>query len=143
MEPAERSSEAPPMSALIGRRLVKVVRLAWHPLGRPARLNAGPALLVFDDGRAVLLDGDCDWTLEVTHTAFDDTRWFERYDYDWDGSRWLSRDASAEPPFASVMARRLSAVEPLYDDVDQLMGVKLDFEHQVLTLRTWQGEIET
>jgi hypothetical protein len=42
------------MNGPIGRKLVKVVRLAWHPTGD---LTEGPVHLVFDDGRGLLLEG--------------------------------------------------------------------------------------
>ncbi|WP_426503523.1 hypothetical protein ACPPVO_38690 [Dactylosporangium sp. McL0621] len=56
------------MDALIGRRLVKVVRLAWHRPDEPDELNVGPVQLVFDDGHGLLLDGGSDWTLTLTET---------------------------------------------------------------------------
>jgi hypothetical protein len=40
------------MDALIGRSLVKVVRLAWHWADEPDDLSVGPVQLVFDDGRS-------------------------------------------------------------------------------------------
>jgi hypothetical protein len=134
--------EGTQMDALVGRRLVKVVRLAWHPPNEPAELTVGPVQLVFDDGRGALLDSRSDWTLEVTETVADDERFLDPYDYDYNGGRWVSRDASTEPPFASVIERHLAEVEQIRNEVNDVMGIRLDFEGKILTLKTWQGEIK-
>ncbi|WP_422738923.1 hypothetical protein ACN263_06565 [Micromonospora sp. WMMD729] len=127
------------MDALVGRRLVKVVRLGWHRPGEPDEPDVGPVLLVFDDGRGLLLDGRSDWTLGLTETYPGDDGLPDPYDYD--GGRWLSRDASAEPPFASVITRPLAHLEEIRNDVNEVTGLRLDFDGQMLTLTTWQGEI--
>jgi hypothetical protein len=135
--------EGSQMDALVGRRLVKVVRLTWHWPGEPDEPNVGPVQLVFDDGRGLLLDGRSDWTLVLAETDPGDDGWRDPYDYDYDGGRWLSRDASAEPPFASVIARPLAHLEQLRNEVNEVIGLRLDFDGQMLTLETWQGEIKT
>ncbi|MEU7844140.1 hypothetical protein AB0B39_24610 [Micromonospora sp. NPDC049114] len=61
--------------------------------------------------------------------------------YDYDGGRWLSRDASAEPPFASVITRPLAHLKEIRNEVNEVTGLRLDFDGQMLTLKTWQGEI--
>ncbi|MFG2043854.1 hypothetical protein [Dactylosporangium sp. NPDC048998] len=131
------------MDALIGRRLVKVVRLAWHWADEPDDLSVGPVQLVFDDGRGLLLAGRSDWTLELVETYPGDDRWLAPYDYDYDGGRWLSRDASTEPPFASVIARPLNELRPIRNGVNEVIGLRLDLDGQILTLKTWQGEVKT
>jgi hypothetical protein len=55
----------------------------------------------------------------------------------------LSRDASTEPPFASVVARPLGELEPIRNEVNEVIGLRLDFDGQILTLKTWQGEVKT
>jgi hypothetical protein len=49
------------MDALIGCKLLRVIRLAWHPASDPSNLNVGPVHLVFDDCRGLLLAGRSDW----------------------------------------------------------------------------------
>ncbi|MFC5927947.1 hypothetical protein [Micromonospora vulcania] len=63
------------MDALIGRRLVKVVRLAWRRSDEPVELSVGPVQLVFADGRALLLDGQSDWTVALTETCPGDAQY--------------------------------------------------------------------
>ncbi|WP_067697432.1 hypothetical protein [Actinoplanes awajinensis] len=131
------------MDALIGRKLVRVERLAWHYAGGVAKANVGPVHLVFEGDRGILLAGRADWSLEVVETCAVDRSWLDDYDYDWDGSRWLLRDASSEPPFASLMTRRLRALQPMHNEIDEVTGLELDFDGQALTLATWEGEITT
>jgi hypothetical protein len=131
------------MDAMIGRRLVKVVRLAWRRPGEPDQFNVGPVQLVFDDGGGLLLDGHSDWTLSLTETYPGDESWLGLYDYDCDGGRWWPRDASAEPPFSSVIARPLVYVEQTRNEVDEVTGLTLDFEGNLVTLGIWQGEIRS
>ncbi|WP_238009530.1 hypothetical protein KZZ52_26980 [Dactylosporangium sp. AC04546] len=131
------------MDALIGRRLVKVVRLAWHWADEPDDLGVGPAQLVFDEGRGLLVASRSDWTLKLVETCPGDDTWLDPYNYDYDGGRWLSRDASAEPPFASVIARPLADLGQIRNEIDEVVGIRLDFDGQILTLKTWQGEIKT
>ncbi|GIF40172.1 hypothetical protein [Actinoplanes xinjiangensis] len=131
------------MDALIGRALVTVERLGWHQAGGSVDLGVGPVHLVFEGGRGILLEGRSDWSLELTETHPGDRSWWDGYDYDWNGSRWALRDASGESPFAPVIHRRLSALEPLRNEVDEVTGLGLDFDGRALTLRTWEGEVTT
>lgn len=135
--------EGSKLDALIGHRLVKVVRLAWHWPGEPDELNVGPVLLVFDDGRGLLLHGRSDWTLALTETDPGDDGWLDPYNYDYEGGRWWSRDASAEPPFASLITRPLAHLEQIRNEVNEVIGLRLSFDGETLTLKTWQGEIKT
>ncbi|MFF5234947.1 hypothetical protein [Dactylosporangium sp. NPDC000521] len=120
-----------------------IVRLAWHWPGDPVEVNVGPVKLVFDDGRGLVLEGRSDWALRLTETSAGDDGWRDRYDYDYDGGRWLPRDASAEPPFASVMSRTLTHLELLRDEFDEPTGLSLDLDGRPLTLKLWEGEITT
>ncbi|MGA3562194.1 hypothetical protein [Melissospora conviva] len=131
------------MDALISHRLAKVTRLAWDQPGDPSDFNAGPVHLVFDDGRGLLLDGRSDWTLEFIQTEPGDEKWLSVYDYDYLGGRWIARDASTEPPFASVIALPLVDWAPTFNAVGEVVGLRLDFHGQQLTLRTWEGEVTT
>ena len=90
-----------------------------------------------------MLAGRSDWTLKLVETQPGDDRWLDPYDYDYDGGRWLSRDASTGPPFASAIARPLDEVGPIRNEVNELIGFRLDFDGRILTLKTWQGEIKT
>ncbi|GAB3982302.1 hypothetical protein V1634_26955 [Plantactinospora veratri] len=68
-----------------------------------------------DDGRGLLFDGRSDWSLTIVPTAPGDEGWRSAYDYD--GGRWVGRDASGEEPFASVIAGVLSGWNPEHDEV--------------------------
>jgi hypothetical protein len=130
------------VDALIGRRLAKVMRLAWHWPGEPDDLSVGPVHLVFDDGRGLFLSGRTDWSLEVVETDPNDDTWLATYDYDYDGGRWVPRDASTESPFVAVIARSLTGLESVRNEVQEVFGLRLDFDGQVLMLTTWEGEIK-
>ncbi|GIF26631.1 hypothetical protein BJ973_001076 [Actinoplanes tereljensis] len=131
------------MDALVGRKLVKAERLGWCLAGKPDDLSAGPVHLVFEGGQGILLDGQSDWSLKLMETYPEDRTWLDAYDYDWEGARWLLRDASSEPPFAAVMARHLVALEPTYNEVNEMTGLSLNFDGHPLTLKTREGEVVT
>lgn len=130
-------------SALIGRGLVKVERLGWCESGALAERAVGPVHLVFDGGRGLFVSGRSDWSLEVVETAPGDSAWLTAYDYDWHGSRWVLRDASGEAPFAAVIAERLAALEPVRDEVGEVVGLDLGFGGRTVTLRMSEGEVTT
>ena len=131
------------MDALIGRKLLKVERLGWHQDGALDDRSVGPVHLVFEGDLGLFLAGRSDWSLQVVETHPGDRAWLDAYDYDWYGSRWMLRDASDEVPFASMLAKRLIAVEPMLNQVDELIGLELDFDGDALTLKTWEGEVAT
>jgi hypothetical protein len=116
------------MDALIGRKLVNVVRLAWHQAVGPDDLTVGPAHLVFEGGRGLFLAGRSDWALTFVETEPGYEGWLSAYDYD--GGRWLSRDASKEQPFAPVIARPLVGLEPILNAVNEVVGLVLEFDSQ-------------
>ncbi|MFI6079204.1 hypothetical protein ACIA5C_47660 [Actinoplanes sp. NPDC051343] len=131
------------MEMLIGRKLVRVQRLSWHQPGEADNLSVGPVHLVFEGGQGIFFAGGSDWSLELVETDPESRVWLDVYDYDWYGSRWLLRDASGEPPFAAVVAQPFVAMEPVRNEVDQVIGVNLNFGGQTLTLQTWGGEVTT
>jgi hypothetical protein len=129
------------MDALIGRKLVNVERLGWHQAGELDDVSVGPVHLVFEGERGLLLAGRTDWSLELTETCAADRTWRDTYDYDCYGSRWTLREVSSEPPFASVIAKRLQGLQPTHNQVGEVTGLALSFEGYALTLKTWEGEI--
>jgi hypothetical protein len=131
------------MGTLIGRRLMKVERLGWHRDGELDDRSVGPVHLVFEGGHGIFLAGGGDWSLESMQTGPGDSAWLNAYDYDWHGSRWLLRDASSESPFAPMVAKPLSSLEPMRNEVDEAIGLTFNFGGQTLTLRTWEGEVTT
>ena len=131
------------MDSFVGHRLSSVVRLAWHQHGKPDEHNVGPAHLVFDDERGVVIAGESDWSLSLRETRSGDAGWLAAYQYDIDEACWLSRDASQEQPFASVIGCRLQDWEPLFDEANQPVGLRLGFDGESLTLRLSAGELVT
>jgi hypothetical protein len=131
------------MDTLIGRKLVKVERLGWHQDGEPDDVSVGPVHLVFEGDRGIFFAGRSDWTLELMETDPGDRAWLNAYKYDWYGSRWTLRDASNEAPFASMVAQRLLALEPVRDQVGDVIGLNLAFDGHTLVLKTWEGEVTT
>ncbi|WP_426513199.1 hypothetical protein ACPPVO_22790 [Dactylosporangium sp. McL0621] len=92
-------------------------------------------------GQGLFLAGQSDWTLNLAETCPGDDRWLDPYDYD--GGRRLPRDASTEPPFASVSARPLTELASIRNEINEVIGLRLDFDGQILTLKTWQGKVKT
>lgn len=131
------------MDTLIGRKLVKVERLGWYQAGDLDDLSVGPVHLVFEGGHGIFLAGRSDWSLEFVETAPGDSAWLDAYDYDWSGSRWRLRDASSESPFAAVIAKPLFELERVRNQVDEVIGLNLNFQGQTLGLQTWEGEVTT
>jgi hypothetical protein len=131
------------VEALVGHRLASVTRLVWHQPDEPVNGNEGPVHLVFDGGRGLLVEGRSDWTLRCTETAPGDVAWRATYDYDWDGARWLPRDASAEAPFGAVIGKSLADWAPGLNEVNELVGIDLTFEGERVNLRLSEGELTT
>ena len=132
------------MDGLTGRTLTKVTRLAWTSPGELPQLNVGPVHLLFNDGQGCGIASNCDWTLGWAFTRHeDDSHWLTTYDYDFDGARWASRDASAEQPFINVIGKALDAWKPLFNEVNEVVGLDLTFGGTHVTLRTWEGELTT
>jgi hypothetical protein len=131
------------VDGFIGGRLSGVTRLAWRWPGDPADLADGPVHLLFDDGRGVFLDCRSDWSVRITATPPGDLSWFDPYDYDYDGGRWVARDASGEEPFDAVVARTLTGWVPEFNPVSELVGVELVFDGRRLRLTMWEGELRT
>ena len=111
------------MDELVGRKLVKVVRLAWYQDGDPSDLSQGPVHLLFQDGQGLLLDSRSDWTLEFAETGPGETGWLSTYDYDFNGGRWVARDASNEQPFAALIGLHLQGYVPTFTAVDEVIGL--------------------
>jgi hypothetical protein len=128
--------------ALRGHQLVKVTRLAWLDRTEPSDLSVGPAHLVFDDGRGLVFSSRSDWSLDLVQTQPNDEGWLVPYDYDYDGSRWVLRDASSEQPFATVIGRALVDWELILNEMDEAVGATIDFEGSSLVLEVWEGEIK-
>jgi len=65
------------------------------------------------------------------------------YDYEYEGGRWTELDASGEPPFAQAMGQRLVGWESLFNGVNEVVGIKLNFDGTTLTLEVREGEVTT
>ncbi|MEU4689676.1 hypothetical protein [Actinoplanes sp. NPDC023714] len=66
-----------------------------------------------------------------------DSGGLDAYDYDFDGGRWIARDATAEPPFAAAAGLPLTAWTATSD------GVRLEFGGHLILFRTHGGEVRT
>lgn len=100
--------------------------------------------LLFDDGQGWAIAGNSDWTLgwDITRQE-DDNSWLSTYDYDFNGARWASRDASGEEPFVNVIGKPPDTWEPLFNTVDEVFGLDLTLGGTHVTLRTHNGELRT
>jgi hypothetical protein len=65
------------------------------------------------------------------------------YDYEYEGGRWTELDASGEPPFAQAMGQRSVGWESLFNGVNEVVGIKLNFDDTTLTIEVREGEVTT
>lgn len=126
-----------------GAQLRVVERLAWHPDDDSLpNLNVGSVHLWFEGGRCVHVDTASDWALRWSVSEPGDSRWMGQSRYEYHG-RWVIRDASAEAPFAEVVGARLTSAVPVFNEMNEVIGATLNFGERELSLRTWEGEIDT
>ena len=127
----------------MGRRLLTVERFGWESDdGSPVIPEVGSVHMWFEGGRGVHLDGRGDWTLKWSVSEPGDDRWVSQYLYDFHG-RWVMREATDEEPFVGLVGSRLTSATPVFNQVDEVVGVTLVHEHRTVTLSLWEGEIDT
>lgn len=129
------------MDEVIGSRLVRVTRLSWQAPASSPSLASGPTHLAFDDGRNVLIDCRSDWSLEWAEASPGDG-WRQPFDYEYNGGSWDARDASTENPFDAVVGQALTGWVPQLNEFGEPVGVALHFGDVVVTLRSWEGEVQ-
>ncbi|KAA1424107.1 hypothetical protein [Nocardioides antri] len=128
---------------LLNRRLVAVERLSWQTASDSLRREVGPVRLVFDTGHALVLSGGTDWTLDYHVTGPGDDSWLDTYKYDLDGQHWALRDAAAEEPFADVMGAALTDWQSTFNEVSEVVGLRLWFDGHEVALTLRNGEVAT
>lgn len=128
---------------LLGQRLVAVERMSWRQPGEREDREVGPARMVFESGMGLVLDGKTDFTLAWRVCLPGDDSWLYPHDYEVDGGRWRLRDASDEEPFAAALGSPLTGWEPVYNEVDEVVGLTLIFEWLALPLSLFGGEVTT
>lgn len=123
---------------LLNHRLVAVERLCWDGAGRR---DVGPVRLVFDTGHALVLAGGSAWTLDYRVTGPGDDSWLGPFGYVMDGHRWVLRSATNEEPFAGSVGGALTDWQPVLNDVQEVVGLRLWFDGRELVLRLRNGEL--
>lgn len=129
------------MDEFAGQRLISVLRLAWDWPGDEPRLQLGPVCLRFANGRNLVLSGSTDFSLDVHVSDATNQTWLRTYDYDYEGGRWRSRDASQETPFASVVGRAMTHWDFALNEMGELVGLTLWFDQEVLEVTMSEGEV--
>jgi hypothetical protein len=120
-----------------------VERFAWQPDdGSPSTPEVGSVHMWFDGGRGVHLEGTSDWTLRWSVSEPGDDGWMSQYMYDSRG-RWVLRDSTGEEPFIGLAGSSLTSATPVFNEVDEVVGVALGFENWEVTLTLREGEIST
>ncbi len=128
---------------VLGQRLRRVERFAWQSDdGSPMTPNVGSVHLWFEGGRCVHLDGASDWSLKWAISQSGDDRWMTQYLYEFHG-KWVLRESTTEEPFAPLIGSALTSATPVFNEMNEVVGVSLQFEDQVLILVTRAGEIDT
>lgn len=121
-----RADDPSDLARLHGQVLLGVARLAWHERGGTPDVTVGPLHLGLGQDRGLLVDTRSDWTVGWSWTSGGDA-WVAPYGYDVDGSRWVLRDASAEPGFRAFVGSRVVGVGLRRDGVGQLVGLDVTF----------------
>lgn len=128
---------------LVGCRLVAVERMSWQQPGEQHDRTIGPVRMVFDTGLGLVLDGKSDLTLRVRITSRGDDSWRSAYNYDYEGGRWHLRDAAREDPFTAAMNNRLTDWDPVYNEMHEVVGLRMRFGETNLSFNLIEGEIST
>jgi hypothetical protein len=128
---------------LLGRRLVAVERLSWQTEDGKSSPDVGPLRLVFDDGQGLVVEGGSDWTLNVRITRPHENSWVDAYAYDFGAGRWVLRDAGKEAPFSGAMGGALTGWQPDYNEVQEVVGLRLWFDGHKISLTQSGGEVRT
>ncbi len=55
----------------------------------------------------------------------------------------MARDASTELPFVGAIEHTLTSAAPIFDEVDEVIGMRLTFGTYEFPLSTWEGEVDT
>jgi hypothetical protein len=131
------------VDALVGRTLVAVERVSWTDADGSANPRVGPIHLHFDGGQGAFLSGETDWTLGVRPTRAGDESWLVPYQYDYEGSRWVIRDATEEQPFQGFRGARLDGCESVRNEMGEQVGVTFVFDVGTVSLRLDDGEVAT
>jgi hypothetical protein len=125
------------LGEVLGCRLRGVERFAWHAEdGSPANPDVGSVHLWFEGGRGVHLDAGGDWSLRWSVSEPGDAAWLGQYAYNWHG-RWVIRDAAGDEPFRDVVGSMLTSATPLFNEMDDVVGVALSFGERSMSLSTW------
>ncbi|MGW6128642.1 hypothetical protein ACWFNE_01320 [Cellulomonas sp. NPDC055163] len=135
-----RADDPSDLAHLYGGVLVGVARLAWHEAGGTPDPTVGPLHLELAQDGGLVVDTRSDWTVGWSRTSGGDA-WVAPYRYDVDGSRWVLRDASAEPAFRAFVGSRVVGVGLLRDAVGQLVGLDVTFPAGRLRARMRAGDL--
>ncbi|NYI47027.1 hypothetical protein BJ993_004107 [Nocardioides aromaticivorans] len=131
------------LDEVISRRLRVVERLAWYADdGSPVNPDVGSVHMWFEGGRGAHFDGASDWTLEWSVSQSGDDRWMDPYRVDFHG-RWVMRDSTHEVPFVGLAGSLLTSATPVFNEVNEVVGVTLTFEERAVRFCLWKGEIDT
>jgi hypothetical protein len=128
---------------LLGRSLAAAERLSWLTQDEEGQRDRGPVRLVFDTGHALVVSGTTSWTIDTRITESGDDSWLDIVNYDIEGGRWVLRDASSERPFADAVGTRLTAWQPVFNEVQEVVGVCLAFGDVEVPLVLSGGEVAT
>lgn len=97
----------------------------------------------FSGGRGASISGKTEWSLGVLPTRAGDESWLVPYRYQIEGSSWVIRDTSDEPPFRDFIGARLDAYASIRNEMGERVGLTFDFDRGTFSLRVVEGEVTT
>lgn len=130
--------------SLIGRRCAAVSRVV-HQFTGQAPTPTGPLELTWDDGLVTVVDVHADWTLNISIDP-----WVDPYLQAGSSERdrlgrelglWSRRPADASNGLSALVGATVTAVEPRYNEVDELVGIDIAFDAIRLTITQWAGDL--
>lgn len=126
-----------------GRRCVGVRRF-HHRFAGEQPSKTGPIEFAWEDGSQSTVDVGSDWVLTVS-----DERWADPFAHASLQERTLLAsevglwEADDRPPeVAPAVGRLLTDVSATLSEVDEVVGVRMDFEGLVITAQVDEGELD-
>lgn len=103
----------------------------------------GPIEFAWDDGQFTTLDANSDWTLELSAQPWSDpfanAPTDERHRLAAEVGLW--EPAALPSDLQKVVGRTASAVEPMLNEVGELVGVRIGFSDVVVSVSVADGNV--
>ncbi len=125
-----------------GLRCASVRRMHHRFPGDPPT-SSGPVEFGWTGGRYLTLDVNSDWTLNVSERRWEDPLGgvapHERLELSHIVGFWEIESSPSD--LASVVSQRLSEIDTIFNEVGELVGLRLVFEDRVIRAEMYAGDL--